>query len=294
MGVFSGCRGAGSQSRWRDVQVPVQGQRRAPASSHSCSRCGLWDGISRKPHSHGRCVTSSAVQQVKYLGDEEGPRSSASLSHTCWGIRSAVFVFRFCCSAAWASPERRKRAGCRAFSSGGRRPFSAVDGSLRSCHGQGLRANHVFCTHPRGLGLAARVTRRRARHVRYFGCLESVWFAFMACAIILTHGVRQSGGRESIRREKPPSFWTVIWHRGFPREQIFFFAYHQIWEIIWAWPCSECLPTLVPAQREVCGGGSQNRTTELNKCCLPFSAWRMAYNPPCDGFVLAFICKETK
>lgn len=35
-------------------------------------------------------------------------------------------------------------------------------------------SNHVFCTHPRGLGLAARVTRRRARHVRYFGCLECV------------------------------------------------------------------------------------------------------------------------
>lgn len=104
MGVVSGCRGAGSQSRWGAGSC-------AGTEAGSCSRCGLWDGLSRKPHSHGRHATSPAVQQVTYLGDEQGPRSSANLSHTCWGTRSAVFVFRFCCSAVGASPERRPHAG---------------------------------------------------------------------------------------------------------------------------------------------------------------------------------------
>lgn len=84
-----------------EVQVPVQGQRRAPALAAVCEMGSAG--------SH--TATSPAVQQVTYLGDEQGPRSSASLSHICWGTRSAVFVFWFCCSAVQASPERRPRAG---------------------------------------------------------------------------------------------------------------------------------------------------------------------------------------
>lgn len=121
MGVVSGCRGAGSQSRWGAGTC-------AGTEAGSCSRCGLWDGLSRKPHSH---IPSGATRHI--------PGGWARATFKCEPVAyllgdtlgSVCVSVLLQCSASKPRKEAARRPG-------GRRPFSAADGSLPSCPSHGL------------------------------------------------------------------------------------------------------------------------------------------------------------
>lgn len=146
-----------------EVQVAVQGQRRAPAHAVVCE-------------------TGSAGSHTA-TGDMPHPQR-CNKSHT-WGMSKGHVQVRACRIPAGGHARQ-----CLCFGFAAAQWEQAQKGGRAQAWGQAAifrsrwqpafmpqprpPSNHIFCTHPRGLGLAARVTRRRARHVRYFGCLECV------------------------------------------------------------------------------------------------------------------------